>query len=155
MNMMKALLRSALVLVVGCGLLTPIAFAADADTTIPAIVQGGFSLWATRDASHAFDAWKLGGLLENDSKPGKMTVYFTRLDNTLGKYQSFELIESRHFGKSSRTIYLSINFERAAVYARFLLYQTDKGWVVQDMDFSPKPEALMPWLTFAGQDYSQ
>jgi hypothetical protein len=44
------------------------------------------------------------------------------------------------------TAYLSINFERGAVFGRFVFYQTGKEWVVQDMDFSVKPETIMPWL---------
>jgi hypothetical protein len=42
-------------------------------------------------------------------------------------------------------IYLSINYERGAVFARFLLYRA-QDWVVQSMDFNYRPEALMPWL---------
>jgi hypothetical protein len=48
-----------------------------------------------------------------------------------------------------------VNFEQAAVYGRFLLYRADKGWVVQNMDFSPKPEAIMPWLAFEGGTYGE
>ena len=93
--------------------------------------------------------------MEDDGKPEKLAGYFSRMDRTLGGYKSHEMIESKQIGQSSRIFYLSINFERAAVYARFLVYRTDKDWVVQNMDFSAKPEALMPWLAFAGSDYTQ
>jgi hypothetical protein len=48
-------------------------------------------------------------------------------------------------------LYLAINFERGAVYARFLFYRTEKDWVVQNVDLSTRPEALMPWLAFEGE----
>ena len=66
----------------------------------------------------------------------------------LGNYKSYELIETKGIGQTSRTVYLSMIFERGIVYARFLVCRADKDWVVQDMDFNTKPEAIMPWLTF-------
>ena len=158
MNITKTFLRVALILGIVCGgFALPVARAADSDASIPTIIQNGFKSWAAKDASYAFDIWKMGGLLENDSKPAKLAGYFARMDRTLGKCISCELIESKRIGDSSRTVYMSINFEHAAVYARFLMYRPtkDKDLVVQDMDFSPKPEAIMPWLSFAGQDYGQ
>jgi hypothetical protein len=48
-----------------------------------------------------------------------------------------------------------MNFERSAIYARFMLYRNDKAWVLQNMDFNPRPEAIMPWLAFEGTNYSE
>ena len=92
--------------------------------------------------------------MEDDSKPGALATYFGRMDRTLGNYKSYDVIENKRVSQSSQIVYLSMNFERAAIYGRFLLYRTDKGWVVQNMDFSPKPEAIMPWLAFAGGNYT-
>ena len=99
--------------------------------------------------------WKKGGLLEDDKKTVTLATYFSRVDRTLGNF--LEVITKRltskasiNSGSSEKILYLSINFEHAAVYARFLLYRMDKDWVVQNMDFSLKPEAVMPWLAFAG-----
>jgi hypothetical protein len=44
----------------------------------------------------------------------------------------------------------AINFERGAVYARFVVYHAERDWVVQNMDFSTRPESILPWLSFAG-----
>src|SRR5580700_5480598 len=128
----------------------PVSVAAADNTPIPSIIQNGFKSWAARDASYAFDVWKKGGLLETDVKPAQLARYFGQVDNIVGKYKSYETVETKTISASSRIIYLSINFEQAAVYARFLVYQKDSGWVIQNMDFSPKPEAIMPWLAFAG-----
>ena len=147
---------AALAMGFGCGLFAPPAtVAADSNIPIPLVIQNGFKSLAAKDASDAFDVWKKGGLMEDDGKPGKLAGFFNRMDRTIGGYKSYEIIESKRINQTSQIIYLSINFERAAVYARFLVYRTDKDWVVQNMDFSPKPEAIMPWLAFAGGDYTQ
>lgn len=157
MNTLPKIIRSRLVLSLACVLFAlPRAIAADAGGPIPAVIQAGFKYWAAKnDASYAFDIWKKGGLLDTDAKPAELARYFGRIDHTVGNYKSFETIQSKPIGDSSRIIYLSINFEHAAVYGRFLVYRTDKDWVVQNMDFSPKPEAIMPWLAFTGENYEQ
>lgn len=131
------------------------ATAADSNVPTPQIVQDGFNIWAKKGASYAFDTWKVGGVLENDNKPSVLSNYFFRMDRTIGNLKSFEIIQSKRVSQNSQILYLSLNFEKAAIYGRFLLYRTEKGWVVQNMDFSPKPEALMPWLAFAGETYNE
>jgi len=155
MNIAKSMLRSALLIGVAGFFTLPLAVASDPPAQIPAIVQKGFALWAEKNAaSWAFDAWKIGGLLEGDSKPATLSAYFGRLDQTIGNYKSYEAIDVKPVGRASEILYASIQFEHAAIYGRFLLYRTDKNWVIQNMDFSAKPEAIMPWLAFNGENYA-
>jgi hypothetical protein len=159
MKMSKSMFRSALLIVFGCCCLLALLYAREAGGApdpLPAILQNGFAAWAkNRNSSWAFDAWKIGGLLERDSKPGTLSRFFSQLDQILGNYQSYEVIDTKHIGQNSEVIYLSVNFAHAAMFGRFMLYRADKDWVVQNMDFSPKPEAIMPWLTFEGGTYTQ
>ena len=161
MNTRKILFRSVVGLGLGCCCL--VAFyhargAADAPAAapVPAVIQKGFTMWAkNRDASWAFDVWKIGGLLERDIKPNTLSRYFARLDANVGSYKNYEVISTKGVSQNSGVIYLCINFDHAAIYGRFVVYRTDKDWVVQDMDFSVKPEAMMPWLAFEGGTYDQ
>ncbi|HTI69134.1 MAG TPA: hypothetical protein VMF06_04175 [Candidatus Limnocylindria bacterium] len=122
---------------------------------VPAVIRNGLTVWTKKGATYAFDVWQKGGLLEDDRKPQVLFNYFHRLDRALGNYRSCELIDIKAISPSSEIVYLSMNFDRAAVYSRFLLYRTDKAWVIQNMDFSPKPEAIMPWLAFSEGNYSE
>jgi hypothetical protein len=136
-------------------LAAPLSVSAAPDLSVPSIIKDGFKIWPAKDASYAIDIWKKGGLLENDNKPNILARYFGQMDHTLGHYLSYEAIDSKPVGQSSKILYVAINFDQAAVYGRFLLYRTGSGWVVQNMDFSAKPEAIMPWLSFAGENYGQ
>jgi len=154
MNISKVMFRSALVMGLGCCCLLPLVHARAAggpSAQVPAILQNGFNAWAkNRNASWAFDVWKIGGLMEQDNKPATLSRNFIQLDRTLGDYRSYEVIDTKRIGQNSEVVYLSVNFAHAVMFGRFLVYQTNKDWVVQNMDFSPKPEALMPWLAFEG-----
>ncbi len=93
--------------------------------------------------------------MEDENKISNQSAYFRRLDRTVGNYRFYEVLETKAIGQNSQVVYISINFERAAVYGRFHLYRADKGWVVQNMDFSTKPELIMLWLAFEGVRYSE
>jgi hypothetical protein len=43
-----------------------------------------------------------------------------------------------------------MSFERGVLYGSFLVWKSDRDWVVQQMDFNPKPQVIMPWLTSGG-----
>jgi len=135
-----------------CGLLWSSlqAVAADSAWPVPPLIQSGFTLWAKGGADPALNVWEKGGLMEGDSKVAGQSAYFRRLDRAIGNFKSFEVVEAKKIGQTSQIIYLVINFERGAVFARFVFYRTDKNWVVQNMDFNTKPEAIMPWLSFEG-----
>ena len=153
----KDLLRSILILGLFCGGAMSHARAAEpkSDTSTVPVIQRGFNAWErVGDAGVALNEWKKGGLMERSSKIGLEAAYFQRMGPTLGKYQSFDMISAKPVSKSSEVVYLSVNFEHGVVFGRFLLYRSDKGWVVQDMDFSARPEAVMPWLSFEGGGYT-
>jgi len=158
MNITRIMIGCALVIVIGCYCLLRVspARAADPDTPVPPIIQEGFRVWAKQEMpTYAFNAWKRGGLLEDNKKADAMAIYFASVDRSLGKYRAYELVDAKRVGNSSTIFYMTVKFERAAVYARFLVYRADKDWLMQDMDFSVKPEALMPWLSFEGVNYGQ
>jgi hypothetical protein len=132
--------------------------AADSVSSLPHIIDAGLDLWAKSGASGvdlALDTWEKGGLMEGDNKARVLGTYFRHLDRALGNYKSCERLEVKQIGQNSEVIYLAMAFEHGVVYGRFLMYHAAKDWVVQNMDFSTKPEAIMPWLAFEGAKYSE
>lgn len=122
----------------------------------PAIVEAGFLSWAKGGAVETIlNGWQRGGLMEGRNKAALQAGYFRNLSSTLGNYRSHEFIQNKSISPQSQVIYLAINFERGVVYGRFLLYKTEKDWVVQNMDFSERPEAIMPWLAVQGESNTE
>ena len=156
MNYIKVMLRSYLALAVGCLCLFCLAQAVEAvpNPSVPLVIQDGFTIWAKGGALFAFEAWQKGGF-QDSRKVASQSSYFRRLDQAIGNYKSYDLVESKGIGPNSQILYFAVNFERGALYARFLVYRTEKAWVVQDMDFSTKPEAVMPWVAFQGVSYAE
>jgi hypothetical protein len=122
--------------------------AAEPDSFIPSVIQAGFDFFQKQRPEQGVDLWKEGGLAGEEFRSLSHATVFRQAERAMGKYVSYEWVATKMVGKSSRIIYLSINYERGAVYARFLVYRTEKDWVVQSMNFNTRPEALMPWLAF-------
>jgi hypothetical protein len=118
---------------------------------LPPVIEAGFLSWAKGGGVEAIlNGWQRGGLMEGGNKATVQARYFRNLSSTLGNYRSYECIQSKTISRWSQVIYIAINFDRGLVYGRFLLYKTEKDWVVQNMDFSERPEAIMPWLAVQG-----
>ncbi len=120
--------------------------------TVPPIIDAGFATWTKNGLSFALDLWQKGGLLEGTPKVVALAKYFKRIEPAVGNFKSYEYIDTRRIGASSQVVYVGVNFDRAAVYGRFLLYRVDENWVVQNLDFNVRPEMIVPWLAFAGAD---
>jgi hypothetical protein len=121
--------------------------AASADPSARAVLEAGFSLYAKGGADLALDTWRKGGLAETDTgKLANQNAYLRQAERVVGNYRSYEVVQAKRVGANSQILYLAINYQRGAVYARFLLFRTERDWVVQSMDFNLKPEAVMPWL---------
>jgi hypothetical protein len=152
MKVFGILLRSSRALGLLTGLLLPLAAAAaEPEAAMPDVLRAGFTLYPKGGADLALDAWRKGGLADdNRNKLAAQINYFKQTERTVGNYRSYELIDGKRVSTSSKVLYLAVNFERGAIYGRFVLYRTDRDWVVQSMDFNTRPEAIMPWLSFAG-----
>ena len=137
--------------IAGFGFIAPPVEGAASSQAVPAILEAGFQSWAKGGGVDAIlNNWERGGLMEGRNKAAVQARYFRNLSSTLGNYKSHEFIQAKAVSQASEVIYLSINFERGVVYGRFLMYKTDKDWVVQNMDFSERPVAVMPWLAVQG-----
>jgi hypothetical protein len=154
MNITRVLIAGAMALSIGCCcLLKPAqAVAADSNLAMPAAIQAGFDSWSKGGGfDGAMYIWQKGGIMEGDRRAAELAGQLRNFNQAAGNFKSHEILRTDRIGKSSQVLYLSLNFERGAVYARFLLYRTDKNWVVQDMDFNTRPETIMPWLALAAE----
>ena len=148
MNIAKPIIASVCILSITLACLLPRSRAAAAESSgvYPAVIQNGLSTYTRAGTAPAFETWRLGGLLENDRQAGQSADRFELITKSLGAYRSDELIQTKEIGQSSKSVYLAVKFQRGVLYMSFLVFRGDKDWVVQNMEFSTKPDLIMPWL---------
>jgi len=125
---------------------------ADADTApLPSIIRKGIAEYERSGATLAFYAWERGGRLEDSAPSGAKLRSFKDTAEALGPYRSAEHILTKPIGRSSEILYMALNFKRGALFLKFFLYRAENDWVVQNVVFSSRPEAIMPWLAIEGE----
>jgi hypothetical protein len=119
---------------------------ADPGSDLPSVLRKGVAEYERGGATLAFYAWQHGGLLEDGPNAATKLRDFKDAAEALGAYKSAEHILTKRIGRSSEIVYVALNFKRGALFLKFWLYQAENDWVVQDLVFSSRPEAIMPWL---------
>lgn len=126
--------------------------AAELTEPVPPIIQSGFDAYAKDGAEAAVAAWTKGSYAENDKATASSAEAFKQVERYTGKYKSFEFLDTKEIGTNSRFVFCEMDFERGALFVRFLLYRTDEGWTISGMTYKMSPEEVMPWLlTTAGK----
>jgi hypothetical protein len=118
--------------------------------SVPVVLQKGFDLLKTAGPAVALGTWREGGGLDEDMNGKDETSAFKEMVKRLRNYRSYEVIEIKEIGSTSKILYVSMSFERGVLYGSFLVWKSDRDWVVQQMDFNTKPQVIMPWLNAGG-----
>ncbi|MDB6030158.1 MAG: hypothetical protein JWM16_496 [Verrucomicrobiales bacterium] len=114
---------------------------------LPDIIKKGFALYAKGGGAPTVEAWRQGGGADLERHLSYQTQGLKQLATPLGNYKTFEVVESKGIGSRSRIYYISIQFERGAIFSSFLVYNTSgTDWVIQRVLFNNAPESIMPWL---------
>jgi hypothetical protein len=114
---------------------------------LPSIIQKGFTLYSTGGAAPAVEAWRQGGGSDLQKHLSYETQGLQQMATQLGIYKAYEVVDSKGIGSRSRIYYISMQFERGAVFSSFLVYNTaGKDWIIQRVLFNTVPESIMPWL---------
>jgi hypothetical protein len=119
--------------------------AADAAPSLPPVMKSGLDAYASGPEA-AVSAWLKGSPSEGGRYASEQAEALRRAQNYLGPYKSYEWLAVKDVGERTRLLYFTLNFKRGALFFRFQLYQSDDGWVVQNMTHHMTPEEAMPWL---------
>lgn len=127
-------------------LMAPCASARAASSTrTPQCVILGFAAYKTDGADAAVKTWLKGGPFEGSKEAMGQAKIFQQIEALFGKYTGYETLYVKDIGSSAKLVYESINFEKGAAYARFLLYNSPaKEWIISNMDFNTKPDVILP-----------
>jgi len=122
----------------------------DLNASVPVAIGKGFQLLKSAGPVAAFEAWREGGVWDDAAKTTDETNKFKEMVKPLRNYRSYEVIEVKEIGKTSKILYVAMSFERGVLYGSFLVWKSDRDWIVQRMEFNTKPEVIMPWLAVGG-----
>ena len=129
----------------------PSSAAAIADSTdaqiadsLPHIVASGLKAYRDGGPDEAITAWIRGSAVDGSSQANLLH----QIQADYGPYRTFDLIGTRQFGSRTQIVYLTLDFDKGPVFAKFVVYKSEQGPILASFNFSTKDD-ILPDLPFA------
>jgi hypothetical protein len=92
----------------------------------------------------AIKAWVKGGPLEGSKDALSQANVLRQIQDYYGTYKAFDLIRSRNLSPTTRVIYLTLDYEKGPLFAKFVIYRTEQSWILTSFTFNTKEEMVLP-----------
>lgn len=144
---MTYLRRSSFIVVLGLLLLTfghQIGAGAQESSDVPKIILLGLDAYKAEGPEAALKAWVKGGPLEGSKDALSQANVLRQVQDYYGVYKAFDVIRSRNLSPTTRIFYLTMDYEKGPVFAKFVAYRTEQGWIVTTFTFNTKDDLIVP-----------
>ena len=112
---------------------------------LPSIINKGFSEYKSNGAKAAIKAWSKGSALEGNREVLSYSNVLSQIEELYGSFQEHKLIKVAEIDTKSHIFYIIMNFEKGAVFSKFVAYKTDKkNSVINFFNFNTSVEAVWP-----------
>jgi hypothetical protein len=115
---------------------------------MPSIVLAGLNDYSFKGADGAIKSWTKGGVLEGSKEAAAQLALLKEIESLYGTFSSGHLIETHALTPRAQLVYVTLNYDRGPAFARFVAYRevakVKEDWILSDLSFSTKPEAILP-----------
>lgn len=111
---------------------------------LPPILSAGFHAYRMGGPDEAVRTWLRGSPLEGSHDAGAQESALHMAQAGFGAFRGFDLVAARDVSSSTRILYFTLDYERGPLFAKFVLYRTDTGWIVTSLLFDPSDAAVLP-----------
>ncbi|HEY4840000.1 MAG TPA: hypothetical protein VIH72_15390 [Candidatus Acidoferrales bacterium] len=141
-----AYIFAAVVLALACGQYIRAHAPSPAVEELPKIVQFGLETYKSEGPEAAIKAWVKGGPYDGNKDVIGQASVLRQAQGIYGTYRGYEVIRAQDVSAPIRVFYLSLNFDRGPVFSRFIVFRSEQGAMITALNFSAKPEDIVPNL---------
>jgi hypothetical protein len=143
--------KSVFVVVIGVLLSAPIAVASGISDQsqkqaedVPAIITAGMNAYRDKGPDEAVKTWIKGSALDGSKEALSQSNILRQVQDFYGTYRSFDIVSSRVISSRSRVYYLSLNFDKGPIFAKFVVYRSEQGWILTSFTFNTNFDTIIP-----------
>lgn len=137
--------RMALLLCVVCVLAAPLAQGqAESAPPVPKVLEAGFDAYRAGGPDEALRVWLRNSPLEGTQEIGKADQALHAAQAQFGQWRRFDIVSDHTISRSTRVIYMTLDFDKGPLFAKFVLYRTEPGYIVTSVAFSPNDTDVLP-----------
>jgi hypothetical protein len=113
---------------------------------VPPIIVSGMTAYKEKGPEDAVRAWIKGSPLDGSKEALSQANMLRQIQDFYGAYRGFDVISTRDLSPRIRIVYLALDFDKGPLFAKFLVYKTEEGWILTSFNFNTKEEAVLPTL---------
>jgi hypothetical protein len=129
-----------------CMPLSPAAFgqSENAAPQLPKILIAGFDSYRSAGPDEALRVWLRNSPLDGTPDIGTQERILHAAQGQFGQWRAYEVVSVRPVSPSTQIFYLTLDFDRGPLFAKFVLYHSGAGWIVTNLLFSPNDADVLP-----------
>jgi hypothetical protein len=111
---------------------------------VPGFIVGGLKAYKNSGPDAAIQTWLKGSPIEGNQDAQAQLDFLHQIQDSYGPYQSFEVISARDLGPRTRILYMVMEFEKGPLFAKFVVYRSEQGWLLANFTCNTHDEAIFP-----------
>lgn len=111
---------------------------------VPKVVLSGLESYKAEGPEAAIKAWLKGSPIEGSKDALSQANMLRQVQDYYGAYKSFDLIRSRNISPTTRIVYIVMDYEKGPLFAKFVVYKAEEGWIIPSFTFNTKEELIIP-----------
>jgi hypothetical protein len=109
---------------------------------IPPFLIGGMDAYKATGPDDAVKAWIKGSPVEGSKDALSQANLLRQVQDFYGAYRNFDVVSARELSTSTRIIYVILNYDKGPLFAKFVIYRAEQGWILTSFNFNTKDEMI-------------
>lgn len=111
---------------------------------LPPFISAGLNAYKSKGPDEAVRTWIAKSPLEGNTAALTQANNLRQIQDFYGTYEGYEPVSSRTITTTTKVFYLVLKYEKGPLFAKFVSYETSKGWILTSFDFNTKEELILP-----------
>lgn len=111
---------------------------------VPSVVIAGLDAYRTKGLKPAYAIWGNGTLEFDQAAKDAVIAGLAQVELTYGKMSGYNIVKTVVIGSAVQRVYIVLLYERGPVFAYMDCYKSGEKWLVTDLLFHTKANAVFP-----------
>lgn len=111
---------------------------------VPQVLLLGMEAYKPGKPEQGIKVWTKNSPLDGSQAAIDEAANLSQAQSLYGAFQWFDVVSSRDISPRVRVFYVTMNYEAGPLFARFVFYHTDRGWIVTSFDFNLDDTKIFP-----------
>jgi hypothetical protein len=113
-------------------------------TEPPSVVLAGLDAYQAKGLKPAYEVWSKGTLENDEASRNAVMSGLAHVELTYGKMSGYNIVKTVPISSAVQRVYVVLLYERGPVFGFMDCYKAGEKWLVTDLLFHTKANAVFP-----------